>query len=641
VSHARGETEADDSSEAIATNAVRWSRSSQDMLLEQIAGVLDGHALDNCDVFTCVARLLVPGVADLALIDVVGPDGTPQRVAAAHVADPLIAAVLEESAADLNDGVDATTLVVLRTGTPILRERCEPSRFEHFLATADLSDVQRQTLLRLRPCSYLAIPLTCRGRCLGVISLVHTEVSQRHFGGDDLRWLHQVAARIAVDLELVRLERLAQKTAGQLRPLELELEHARQLEKAIVDSVSEPLVVLDTLGRMRRLNAYAERSLGHRAHQLLGQPFWQQVPTVEVAAVRATLDMVYAEGGAQKATSHWLAADGDRSLVRWTFQPLFAADGTVAYVVAAGDLSEEIAGKSSAGLAAECFDQVRGLMDALSECESAGDAAVTALAHAEQTLAARAGVVMQLEANTRELVCIATYGVIAVEQRVALSHPVPLVSAARTGEPVFLESPEDSLRAGYARRASDLQAGYGAWAVVPLAAYGQVIGALELSFDGSRSFGADDRAFLLVLATLCAQAIHRSRAQQALPLGRTVPVLDLVSARPEANLSVRERQVLQLLVEGLSQRQIADKLGVATVTVKTHVDHLCDKLEVSGSARSRGLAARAMRLGLVSATAEPVRVLRKEDVDPQRNPLERGWLAPAFDVTLEAHQLSV
>src|SRR5262249_24130462 len=138
VSHARGETEANDSSEAIATEAARWSRSSQDMLLEQIAGVLDGHALDTGDVFSRIARLLVPGVADLALIDIVGSDGAPQRVAAAHVADPPIAAVLEESTADLNDGVDASTLVVLRTGTPILRERCEPSRFEHFLATAHL-----------------------------------------------------------------------------------------------------------------------------------------------------------------------------------------------------------------------------------------------------------------------------------------------------------------------------------------------------------------------------------------------------------------------------------------------------------------------------------------------------------------------
>ena len=65
-------------------------------------------------------------------------------------------------------------------------------------------------------------------------------------------------------------------------------------------------------------------------------------------------------------------------------------------------------------------------------------------------------------------------------------------------------------------------------------------------------------------------------------------------------LSAREREVLGLVAQGLTNREIAERLSVATDTIKTHVDHVGDKLGVSGSSRSRVLTAvRATQLGLV------------------------------------------
>jgi DNA-binding NarL/FixJ family response regulator len=46
-------------------------------------------------------------------------------------------------------------------------------------------------------------------------------------------------------------------------------------------------------------------------------------------------------------------------------------------------------------------------------------------------------------------------------------------------------------------------------------------------------------------------------------------------------LSAREKQVLGLLAEGLSNRAIARKLGLSEATVKGHVSRLLDKLNVS------------------------------------------------------------
>jgi DNA-binding CsgD family transcriptional regulator len=116
---------------------------------------------------------------------------------------------------------------------------------------------------------------------------------------------------------------------------------------------------------------------------------------------------------------------------------------------------------------------------------------------------------------------------------------------------------------------------------------------------------------LLVFAVQCAQAMElieqRARLEQQPALG----------APPPVPLSGREHQVLALLAEGFTTREIADELGLASVTVKTHVDHLCEKFEVSGSARSRLLAVRdAMLLGRVPGTAGGHRrVLQMEDAE--------------------------
>ena len=61
-------------------------------------------------------------------------------------------------------------------------------------------------------------------------------------------------------------------------------------------------------------------------------------------------------------------------------------------------------------------------------------------------------------------------------------------------------------------------------------------------------------------------------------------------------LSERESQILVLLAEGLSSGDIAQELGVSGPTVKSHLRHLYEKLEVSDRAAA---VARAMRSGLL------------------------------------------
>lgn len=65
---------------------------------------------------------------------------------------------------------------------------------------------------------------------------------------------------------------------------------------------------------------------------------------------------------------------------------------------------------------------------------------------------------------------------------------------------------------------------------------------------------------------------------------------------PGVRLTARELQVLHLIVDGLTNKEIAGRLCVSTDTVKRHVEHIIKKLQVSDRTQA---AVQAIRRGIV------------------------------------------
>lgn len=69
------------------------------------------------------------------------------------------------------------------------------------------------------------------------------------------------------------------------------------------------------------------------------------------------------------------------------------------------------------------------------------------------------------------------------------------------------------------------------------------------------------------------------------------------------SLSSRELEVLRLLTDGLTNRQIAQQLSLSPETIKTHVRHIMEKLLVSDRTMA---AVKALERGLLSTEQDRI-----------------------------------
>jgi DNA-binding NarL/FixJ family response regulator len=130
-----------------------------------------------------------------------------------------------------------------------------------------------------------------------------------------------------------------------------------------------------------------------------------------------------------------------------------------------------------------------------------------------------------------------------------------------------------------------------------------VVGAVQAGASGyllkdatadllSRTVSAVASGGILIDASLLRRALGRVSTEAS----RNASVADERSPRDYQPLSPRETTALKLLAEGLSNREIGDRMGFAEPTIKKMVQSIIAKLRASDRTHA---AIKALRLGLI------------------------------------------
>ena len=159
-----------------------------------------------------------------------------------------------------------------------------------------------------------------------------------------------------------------------------------------------------------------------------------------------------------------------------------------------------------------------------------------------------------------------------------MPHTAVLVLTSHVAEDLLMEA----VRAG--------AAGY----VLKSSSYQEVVGAVEAVLSGETPI---DQGLAMRLLRRISESSNGHGGPRAGP-----PNPGGAADKPVASpLTPRETEVLYLLAAGRTNRQMASELHLSLSTVKRHVEHIIEKLEVSDRTQA---AVRAIDLGLLPARGE-------------------------------------
>ncbi len=191
----------------------------------------------------------------------------------------------------------------------------------------------------------------------------------------------------------------------------------------------------------------------------------------------------------------------------------------------------------------------------------------------------RSGIVALLEsADDIEVVGTASTGLEAVELALQLGPDIVLMDLRMPG----IEGDEATARILAVR--SEIR-------VVVLTTYetdASILTAIEAGASGYLLKAAPQEEILAGIRSV-------ARGEVALAPSIAAMLVNRVK-RPSVSLSAREKEVLGLVAQGLSNPSIAKQLFLSEATVKTHLLHAFEKLEVGDRTRA---VTKAMELGLL------------------------------------------
>jgi two-component system response regulator NreC len=205
---------------------------------------------------------------------------------------------------------------------------------------------------------------------------------------------------------------------------------------------------------------------------------------------------------------------------------------------------------------------------------------------ADDHVVVRQGIKAVLERETLEVVGEASDGHTAVRLCDTLQPDVVILDLAMP-RMNGIDAAREILRSGPHRR------------VVLLTVYPEDSYVLEALRAGISGYVLKSNAASHLLEAI--ESVSRGEMYLSPTISRAVVNAYLSAGEPPRDpLSMRERQVLQLIAEGKSMRDVGELLGISARTAETHRTRIMEKLDIHDVA---GLVRYAIRHGLISLSA--------------------------------------
>jgi len=429
-------------------------------------------SLDYEETLSSIARLLVPEYADDSLVYLL-EDGSARQVAEAS-RDAEQEALLRELRKEQVLTGKGMSARVLETGRTVFAPEMPPDYFEN------MSENWRKILQRVQPRSLISVPMTANGAVVGAITFGFS-ISYRSYEQADVILAEELGRRAGLAIGNARLYRRAQQAVRHL--------------EGIISCIVDGVIVADRAGRVVLANQGAAAIFGVSLEEL-------RRPTSVISRsflVRSTeqdplpLGLRAIAGEVVPPVDKTIAGPGGQVRhLRASAAPLRDENGAITgAVLVIGDITRTKELERHRKENEDRLAHLHAVTSSLSESLMPRQIANVVVQHATGVFGAKACVVARLDPGRTELEILATLGM--------PSQELPLVAAVTSAKPIFIDLPEALLPRGSRECA------------LPLLIQGRAIGAIGLTFPKERRIDEYHRAFLLVLARQCAQALERAR----------------------------------------------------------------------------------------------------------------------------------
>jgi serine phosphatase RsbU (regulator of sigma subunit) len=283
----------------------------------------------------------------------------------------------------------------------------------------------------------------------------------------------------------------------------------RENVRSALRYMSDGFLSLDKDWRITFANFRAERLLGS-ARKLTGRVLWDLLVIRRVPGLESRCREAAAGGAPAGFDAEW--PDTGR-WYRFRFVPV--PDGMAWYFTDITESRKRRAEQAAAErAAAERAARIQELTAALAEAVTSMDV-VHAVAERVLPAFGASGLTMQVVEGDRMRVL----GAVGYPQRFVdviggpLSDVIPAADAMRNHQPWFISSPKEYAKRypEFARQHQLIPTGKQSWAFMPLVVSGRVVGLCVVSFDRPRRLTGAERALLIALSGLIAQALERAR----------------------------------------------------------------------------------------------------------------------------------